>query len=187
MSSRVNENLAVSALAKGLPLLLHRQFLLLTENRPMKISPLKDKPQYLLTLAQWHHAQWSYLNPARTLAERIREMQKDLAGNIIPTTFVAEDKGELLGSACILDDDMSSHPELSPWLASVYVAEQHRGKGIGSILIKRVMEHARENGIRRLYLYTPDQAALYARLGWQVLNEELYHGTPVTLMSTDFV
>lgn len=152
----------------------------------MQISSLKDKPHHLLPLARWHHAEWSYLNPARTLDERIEEMQEDLQGKAIPTTFVAEDDDELLGSACILADDMSSHPELSPWLASVYVAEQHRKKGIGSVLVKRVMQHAQESGVKRLYLYTPDQAQLYARLGWQVYSEETYNGTPVTIMSIDF-
>ncbi|MEX0741035.1 MAG: GNAT family N-acetyltransferase [Pseudohongiella sp.] len=151
----------------------------------MQISTLKDKPHYLLPLAQWHHAEWSYLNPERSLDERIEEMQEDLEGKVIPTTFVAEDDGELLGSACVLADDMSSHPELSPWLASVYVATQHRKKGIGSVLVKQVMQHAQDNGIKRLYLYTPDQAQLYARLGWQIFSEELYNGTPVTIMSID--
>jgi N-acetylglutamate synthase-like GNAT family acetyltransferase len=152
----------------------------------MQISSLKDKPHHLLPLAKWHHDEWSYLNPARTLDERIEEMQEDLQGKAIPTTFVAEDNGELLGSACILADDMSSHPELSPWLASVYVAERHRKKGIGSVLVKRVMQHAQESGVKRLYLYTPDQAQLYAKLGWQVHSEEPYNGTPVTIMSVDF-
>ncbi|HDZ08002.1 GNAT family N-acetyltransferase [Pseudohongiella sp.] len=152
----------------------------------MQISSLKDKPHHLLPLAKWHHAEWSYLNPARTLDERIEEMREDLEGKAIPTTFVAENNDELLGSACILADDMSSHPELSPWLASVYVAEQHRHKGIGSVLVKRVMQHAQASGVKRLYLYTPDQARLYAKLGWQVHSEELYNGTPVTIMSIAF-
>jgi N-acetylglutamate synthase-like GNAT family acetyltransferase len=154
----------------------------------LQISSLKDKPQHLLTLADWHHAEWSYLNPKRSILQRIEEMREDLEGKVIPTTLVAEDQqsAELLGSATLLADDMSSHPELTPWLASVYVATQHRKKGIGSVLVEQVMQHARDNGVKRLYLYTPDQAQLYARLGWQVLSEEPYNGTPVTIMSIDF-
>jgi GNAT superfamily N-acetyltransferase len=152
----------------------------------MLILNLKDKPEHLLPLAQWHHAEWSYLNPLRSFDQRVQEMQEDLEGKVIPTTFVAEDAGELLGSACILADVMSSHPELTPWLASVYVNEIHRGKGIGSTLVKRVMQHAQENGVKRLYLYTPDQEQMYARLGWQLYSREPYNGTPVTIMAIDF-
>ncbi|MDO8908263.1 MAG: GNAT family N-acetyltransferase [Pseudohongiella sp.] len=152
----------------------------------MQIFSLRDKPHHLLPLAGWHHAEWSYLNPKRSFDERVQEMQADLEGNVIPTTFVAEENGELLGSACILADDMSTHRELTPWLASVYVNSVHRGKGIGSTLVKRVMQHAQDNGIKRLYLYTPDQEQLYARLGWQEHSREIYNGTPVTIMLIDF-
>lgn len=151
------------------------------------IDTLRNKPHHLMTLARWHHAEWSYLNPRRSFDERVEEMREDLEGKIIPATYIAEDDhGTLLGSASILADDMSSHPELTPWLASVYVDQSQRGKGIGSILVKRVMQHAQDHGIRRLYLYTPDQEQLYARLGWQTLSRELYNGTPVTIMVIDF-
>ena len=63
----------------------------------MLILNLKDKPEHLLPLAQWHHAEWSYLNPLRSFDQRIKDMQEDLQGKAIPTTFVAEDAGELLG------------------------------------------------------------------------------------------
>ena len=152
----------------------------------MDIVSLKDRPQYLLPLAKWHHAEWSYLNPKRSFDERVAEMQLDLHGDVIPTTFVAERDGELLGSASLLADDMSTHRELTPWLASVYVDESRRGQGIGSTLVRRIMQHAQENGIKRLYLYTPDQEQLYARLGWQILSREPYNGTPVTIMQVDF-
>lgn len=150
----------------------------------MLISTLKNKPHHLMTLARWHHAEWSYLNPQRSFDERVAEMQEDLEGKVIPTTYIAEDEqGTLLGSASILADDMSSHPELTPWLASVYVDQSQRGKGIGSTLVKRVMQHAQDNGIKRLYLYTPDQEQLYARLGWEFYSHEPYNGTPVTMMT----
>jgi len=152
----------------------------------MKIFNLKDRPHHLMTLATWHHAEWSYLNPERSFEERVEEMREELEGKLIPATFVAEDEeGNLLGSASLLAQDMSSHPELTPWLASVYVNADHRGKGIGSTLVRQVMKHALDNGIHRLYLYTPDQEQLYARLGWQLLSREPYNGTPVTIMQLD--
>ncbi|HBN13632.1 MAG: GNAT family N-acetyltransferase [Gammaproteobacteria bacterium] len=152
----------------------------------MKIISLKDRPEHLMTLAKWHHAEWSYLNPERSFEARVEEMQCDLRGDVIPTTFVAERDGELLGSASMLAEDMSTHPELTPWLASVFVAPAHRKQGIGSVLVKRIMDHACDNGVKKLYLYTPDQEQLYAGLGWQILSREPYNGTPVTIMSVEF-
>ncbi len=151
----------------------------------MKIVSLKERPQHLMTLARWHHDEWSYLNPQRSFDERVAEMRQDLLGQVMPATFIAEEEGELMGSASLLVGDMSTHPELAPWLASVYVAAQYRRRGLGSDLVRHVMLHAQAHDIRRLYLYTPDQEQLYARLGWRIFSREPYHGTPVTIMCID--
>ena len=54
-----------------------------------RIEYLADQPHALETLAGWHHAEWSYLNPQRTLAERITRLQGNLQRGAVPTTFVA--------------------------------------------------------------------------------------------------
>jgi len=151
----------------------------------MDIVSLKERPQHLMKLARWHHDEWSYLNPQRSFDERVAEMREDLRGQVMPVTYIAEEEGELMGSASLLAGDMSTHTELTPWLASVYVAEQFRMQGLGSTLVRQVMQHAQAHGIRRLYLYTPDQEQLYARLGWRIFSREPYHGTPVTIMCID--
>lgn len=148
----------------------------------MQIINLKEVPGHLETLANWHHEQWSYLNPEKTLAERIDRMQSHLMPDFIPTTFVAVGQ-ELFGSASIIECDMNTRKELSPWLASVYVAPEFRKQGIGSRLVLHAMEQAKNNKIKTLYLYTPDRDAFYARLGWSKLEKTDYHGYPVTIMS----
>lgn len=147
----------------------------------MQIVDLKDAPQHLPTLAAWHQAQWSYLNPAGSLASRIEKMQAHLVDRLIPSTFIALDE-ELLGSAAIVASDMDTRPELSPWLASVFVAPAHRNKGIGAALVKQVVARAKQTGIETLYLFTPDREPFYQTLGWQTLYKEPYRGSEVTVM-----
>jgi len=150
--------------------------------RKMQIINLKEVPGHLETLANWHHEQWSYLNPDRALAERIEKMQSHLTPEFIPTTFVAADQ-ELFGSAAIIECDMDTRKELSPWLASVFVAPEFRRRGIGSKLVLHVMEKAKDNKIKTLHLYTPDREEFYKWLGWSKLEKTDYHGYPVTIMS----
>ena len=78
---------------------------------------------------------------------------------------------------------MDTRPELSPWLASVYVAADHRRQGIGSALVRRVAEEAASLGVEALYLFTPDQERFYARLGWTVLERCTYRGYPQVVMT----
>lgn len=154
----------------------------------MQIGYLADHPAFISTLARWHHAQWSYLSPDSTVEHRIARLQAHLGKEQIPTTFVAYDTAAdgtetAIGSASLIAQDMDTHPELSPWLASVYVATEHRRQGIGSALVRRVAQEAAKLGVDKLYLFTPDQDHFYARLGWQEIERCIYRGYPQIVMS----
>ena len=106
---------------------------------------------------------------------------------VVAPVFVAlvddEMKGERpVGTASLVADDMSDRPELTPWLASVFVLPEWRGQGIASRLVQRVEAEACANGIGYFYLYTPDQQALYRRLGWRDRETRTYRGEAVTIM-----
>lgn len=149
------------------------------------LTDLRDAPHHLAQLAAWHHRQWSYLNPGMTLKERIQEMQAYLSPGPIPSLYLVELNGELVGSASLSRRDMDSHQELCPWLASVYVAEPFRRRGVGAKLVQYVTAKAKALGQQRVYLFTPDQAPFYRHLGWQVVVEENYRDHPVTVMVYD--
>ena len=148
----------------------------------MEIINLKDAPGHLETLATWHQQEWSYLNPGQTLSDRIVKMQKYLNTDFVPSTYIAIDE-HLLGSAAIVAHDMDDRPELSPWLASVFVTPEHRRKGIGAQLVKHVVAQASQHGLRDLFLYTPDQMKFYEKLGWHCLEQTPYHGHDMTIMA----
>ncbi len=149
----------------------------------MEIAYLADHPDHIPKLAAWHHAQWGYLNPESTLATRIQSLTNDAGRCAVPTVFVAIENGEPLGSTSLVVSDVSIRPELTPWLASVYVAEAHRNRGIGSLLVQRIMREAAAIGVETLYLITPDKQNFYARLGWSAMAEYTYRGDWVTQMS----
>ncbi len=149
----------------------------------LEILNLKEKPDDLTTLARWHQDEWSYLNPGETLEHRVSRMQPYLNADFIPSTFIAVDN-ILLGSAAIIAQDMKTRPQLTPWLASVFVAPGCRRNGTGSKLVLHAMQQARNAGIKTLYLFTPDKQAFYLKLNWTIMNSEQYHGHEVTVMQT---
>lgn len=110
-------------------------------------------------------------------------MQDCLAADLLPSMFVAiDDTGELGGSAALVAHDMDTRADLGPWLAAVYVAPGFRRRGIGSQLVRHIMTFAHQHKLLPAYLFTPDQQALYERLGWQTLAVEPYHNHQVTVM-----
>lgn len=150
----------------------------------MEILDLKKEPEHLPVLARWHHEQWSYLNPGETIEQRLERMRVYLDESFVPSTFIAKDD-VLLGSAAIVAHDMETRPDLSPWLASVFVAPEQRGKGLGKRLVLHVMNEAKNRGINTLYLFTPDKAPFYQNLGWKIVTKEHYRGQEVTIMTIE--
>lgn len=152
----------------------------------MKIVNLTDRADCLEDICLWHHEQWGYLNPGRSLEARVVGMREHLKGEIMPATFVAVIDGMVVGSASIIESDMPERPELTPWLASVFVDPVARKKGAGRAVVQKIMEHARQAGIKKLFLYTPDREHFYKFMGWQTMEKLAYHGANVTLMKIDF-
>ncbi len=147
-----------------------------------QIINLTARPQAIPQLAEWHQAEWGYLNPGSSLEQRIVKMDSFLSTALLPSMFVSVIGEQVIGSAAIVSNDMDSHEELTPWLASVYVDVPHRHQGVASALVQHVMQQAAAAAIPALYLFTPGQEKLYAKLGWEVLAREDYRGTAVTLM-----
>ncbi len=144
---------------------------------------LADVPGHADTLAAWHHAQWQHLYEGWTL-EQTREELRDHAGRRgRPTTLVAMDGDALRGSVSLVDEDA---PELrdqgDAWLASLYVVPEARGTGLGKALVQALVSFAAGQGVERLWLFTPDHADFYARLGWRPQGHAHLRGTRVQLM-----
>ncbi len=151
----------------------------------MRIDFLADHPQHALTLARWHHREWGALMRDWSHGDAERELTGHATRRTIPTTLVLLDDDALLGSVSLLDDDASQFRDLSPWLANLFVAPPARGRGLGAGLVGAAQNLARELGVPRLYLFTPEHLDFYQRLGWQRLGERLLDAHPVSLMAID--
>jgi predicted N-acetyltransferase YhbS len=146
------------------------------------IIDLQQAPHLIPTLARWHHAEWSALNPGQSLEQRIARMSRYRTDEALPRMVVWLDGEQPLGTAALVQSDMDTRPQQSPWLAAVYVREDCRRRGIAEALISHVVAQAREAGHPELFLFTPSQAPYYARRGWQTLAVEDYRGQQVTVM-----
>jgi predicted N-acetyltransferase YhbS len=100
----------------------------------------------------------------------------------VPIVLVAlDDAGTLVGTASLLFDDLEGDPR-NPWLASVFVPAERRGKGIASALVAAIEAAARRFGHPMLYLFTTSAARLYAGLGWRALEQRDFRGEHIQVM-----
>src|ERR1700732_1398358 len=123
----------------------------------MKTEYLADHPAHVPTVAAWQQAQFGYLTPALTLEDRTERLHRSLQKDALPMAFISlSDSGAILGSAGILAATIT-HKHLTPWLSSVYVPIEHRGKGIASALSLRAVTEATRLGFERLFLFRTQQ------------------------------
>ena len=148
-----------------------------------QISPITDIRSAIPLLANWHHQEWPHLNSkSYDLKARITDYEKIAEAKTFPAMFVAHRNGNPLGSARLIDNDMDTHPELSPWLASLYVLKEFRHQGIGSALIRKIENTATELNFETIYLFTEDKQSIYNKQAWQILANETYCDQAITIM-----
>lgn len=153
----------------------------------MKISYLADHQDVIPILSKWFYREWSYLHPERTEDDFCRLISERINKDKIPMALVAFDQDDLLGTVCLKVNDMDTKPELTPWLAGLYVKESWRRKGVGSTLVDAIERKAFDIGVNHLFLYTPESEHFYSQLGWVVTEREDYHNVPVTVMEKEIV
>ncbi len=149
---------------------------------PINILPLQNHLHFINEIATLHQTEWGHFNPDFTLEERMAALEKNAQKEGIPSIYIAIHNTEFCGSAALVAHDMDSHPELSPWLAAVFVKNKWRGQGIAQSLIRYCEGQAQKSGIHRLYLVTEFASSLYARLDWKTIEHCLYKGVYVDIM-----
>jgi GNAT superfamily N-acetyltransferase len=75
-------------------------------------------------------------------------------------------RGKQVGFARVITDRATL-----AYLADVFVVPEHRGRGVGRMLIGRILAHRDLQGLRRILLATKDAHGLYASFGFKPLTQ----------------
>jgi GNAT superfamily N-acetyltransferase len=133
----------------------------------LHIVALTDRLELAPAVAEWLHAEFDHVR-GQSLTERITQLRAQKAPE---ETFVLYDHDVPVGTASLVINDLPSRPELTPWLASVLVRPEFRGRGYSTSLVRHVEATAAAMA-RTLWLYTWTAEPLYAHLGWERVGPE---------------
>jgi predicted N-acetyltransferase YhbS len=150
------------------------------KSRTLRVELLADHPHRLETIAGWHAEEdgggvdfWR------------RQLESECGRERIPVAFVVLDGDRPVGHVSLVEQNLPSSPELSPWLAGTLVDPSRRGEGAGTALVRHATAHAAELGVGTLYLYTERARSFYERLGWRHLWDEDHEGEQVSVLAID--
>lgn len=130
----------------------------------LEIVPLAERLDVVPACAAWNHGEWGdYTGSSlEETADAFREIAQADDGR---AARVALWDGKPAGVVLLIHNDLETHPHLGPWVASVFVAPDYRGRGIARTLVGAIEDAAREYGHAEAYLYT-NKPDLYRRIGW---------------------
>lgn len=127
------------------------------------IDHLCRTPAHLHQVASWiHGAFWTRSGKGvETVIGLLREARDP---HRIPLSLLAFVEREPAGTVNLVASDSRTRPDLSPWLAALYVDPSRRGRGIGARLVRRLVAEASRLGCTEVFLET-DIPEFYERLG----------------------
>lgn len=156
----------------------------------IRIESLVGKDDLVTRLARWHHDEFGHLYDALVWNAELAaaELAAMAAGTTSDATWVALDcaasDGEaLVGSVSLIaSDDLAGFEHLTPWLASLYVAERARGRGLGAALVETALAEAAARGADHVHLFTAGQERYYLERGWRTIAHVAVAGREAAVM-----
>jgi N-acetylglutamate synthase-like GNAT family acetyltransferase len=140
---------------------------------PFTISDLRQWPTFFDTVADRIWQAWWQPNgyPLDYISTRLRE---NMEATPMPFALVAHDGEKFLGTSSVIASDLEERPQLSPWIAAVWVEEDARRRGIGAALVNRAAQDCFALGVSRAYLCArPQMTGFYEALGWTVVERKV--------------
>lgn len=148
----------------------------------LRIESLDSNSDLIPLLAGWYHAAWNDIE-GLSLQVLEAELTQHLPGTRrTGVTWIAFEADRPIGTVSVDVADLPGHEHLTPWLASFYVVEDHRGRGIGRTLLEHAQRHAWATGANGLYLWTQGTTRLYEAMGWKRYAEAALCGRPIKVM-----
>jgi GNAT superfamily N-acetyltransferase len=101
-----------------------------------------------------------------------REMR---AGRFV-AFLVETDKGEVVAGGSLWLREVQPYPGFpggrAPYLMSMYTEPSFRGKGVGTMVVKRAVEWSKKHGYSSMTLHSSGKGRpLYEKLGWEASSE----------------
>lgn len=136
---------------------------------PYRVALLVDEPDLIGAVGTMRCREWGNITDPGDLSRWVAVTARESGRETLPITWVAADpRGRAAGAVGVGEFDPPERRDRSPWVLGMVVDTQHRGQGVGRLLLSTVDRWATGGGHRRLWVATGGAAvAFYQRCGWR--------------------
>ncbi len=137
----------------------------------IEIIELSRRPHFYTVCSKWAYRQWHKYN--NTNYSIVEADYKRRAKNLrMPKTLIALHNNTPVGMVSLKKHDLTTRKDLSPWLSALYVDERYRNRGLGKILVHKVINLASVMNYKSIYLFADRNNAeelikYYEKIGWR--------------------
>lgn len=131
---------------------------------PVTIHHLFSRPEQLDAVAHLIYNEFWTDKPGYSPAYFARLLSDASSTEHLPLSLVALAGDELVGTVNLVENDDEKRTHLRPWLAALIVRPEFRRRGIGSVLVRSLLDEAKRLGFSTVHFGT-DGPSFYARLG----------------------
>jgi hemoglobin len=144
----------------------------------LKLGTLFNNRDKIPTIANWFVSEWP-----EYFADHDVEAYLEAQANAetLPMALVMFDGDELVGTVTIKRESIEAFADRSPWIAKLYVPVEHRGRGIGQLLVTAASRVAFGSGAESVFAGVSEAGQLFDGLGWQSIGEADQNGQMVTV------
>lgn len=150
----------------------------------MKIISIRQSGEYKEIATQYIHSKWGNKDNYQIYEESICGCVNSKEST--PYWYLLENDEKIIGCAGLIEQDFISRTDLSPWLCSLFIESEYRGKELGAILIEKVKEAAKNEHFKSVYLCT-SLNKYYEKYGFYYFGKGFYdNGEQAKIYKFDF-